>query len=72
MGNHRYPKQCYKMLKQLYDAGRRPWASYIRELLFLFGFGYVWVAQCVGINQILYSYLKQELKIFICKYGNQI
>jgi len=48
MENHRYPNQCYKMLKDLDDAGRRTWASHIRELLFSYGFGYVWFAQGVG------------------------
>ena len=33
------------MLKQFDEAGRRTWASNIKELLFTYSFGYVWIAQ---------------------------
>ena len=48
MQAHRYPKQCYIMLKRLDDMGRVTWASKIMSLLFKFGFGFAWVAQDVG------------------------
>ena len=48
MENYTYPKQFSKMLKKLDDVGRRTWASYIRELLFSYEFGFVWFAQGVG------------------------
>ena len=35
MDNHRYPKNCYKMLKLLDEAGRQTWAS---KLLFVLRF----------------------------------
>ena len=44
MQENRYPKQCYFMLKRLDEVGRTTWASCVRELLFSYGFGYVWIA----------------------------
>jgi hypothetical protein len=62
MENHRYPNQCYKMLKDLDDAGRRTWASHIRELLFSYGFGYVWFAQGVGHEDNFIHLFKTRLQ----------
>ena len=57
MPNHRYPVNCYKMLKSLDDVGRRTWATSVKDLLFRFGFGYVWVSQDVGdINMFIYTF----------------
>ena len=62
MENHRYPKQCYNMLKQLDEAGRRTWASNIKELLFTYGFGYVWIAQEVGNESNFIQLFKTRIK----------
>ena len=48
MPSHRYPKQCYYMLKSLDDAGRNCWATKIRALLYKYGFGFIWISQDVG------------------------
>ena len=48
MDYQRYPKNCYKMLKMLDEAGKQTWGSKVRSLLYKCGFGYVWVAQEVG------------------------
>ena len=48
MSNHRYPMNCYKMLKSLDEAGRNTWASSVRRLLYMYGGGYAWVAQEIG------------------------
>ena len=45
MSNHRYPKHCYKMLKSLDEARRNTWASKVRRLLYMYGFGYACIAQ---------------------------
>lgn len=37
MENHRYPKQCYFMLKRLDETGKITWASHIKEMLFSLG-----------------------------------
>ena len=34
MQNHRYPRQCYLMLRSLTDAGKITWATHIKTLLF--------------------------------------
>ena len=63
MQNNRYPKNCYKMLKSLDEAGRHTWASDVKKLLFKYGYGFVWIAQEVEyiyIN-IFISQVKQRL-----------
>ena len=61
MQNHRYPKNCYKMLKSLDDVGRRSWASNVKHLLYTYGFGYVWISQEVGDSKMFLSVFKQRL-----------
>ena len=41
MERHRYPKQCYEMLKSLDSIGRVTWAIHVKSMLFTYGFGYV-------------------------------
>lgn len=61
MHNNRYPKNCYKMLKSLDEAGRLTWASNIKKLLFRYGYGFVWVSQEVGDINIFIKQFKQRL-----------
>ena len=64
MPNHRYPVNCYKMLKSLDDVGRRTWATSVKDLLFRYGFGYVWVSQDVGdINVFIYTFKLHDTKL---------
>ena len=44
METHRYPKQCYSMLKRLDEVGKITWASHVKEMLYKYGSGYVWIA----------------------------
>ena len=53
MSDSRYPKQCYYMLKRLDEAGRKTWATNIRELLYVYDFGYIWLAYDVGNDVFL-------------------
>ena len=54
MPSYRYPKQCYIMLKSLDDVGRICWATKIKNLLYKYDFGFVWLSQDVGnINQFI-------------------
>jgi hypothetical protein len=48
MGDNRFPKHCYLMLKRLHESGRKTWAGSIKDMLFRFGFGYVWISHDVG------------------------
>ncbi len=66
MPNHRYPRNCYLMLKAHDDMGRVNWASNVRNLLYKYGFGFVWISQDVGdITMFLYQF-KQRI-IDCCK-----
>lgn len=61
MGDHRYPKHCYLMLKRLHESGRKTWAGNIKEMLFQFGFGYVWISHDVGDDLNFINMFKQRL-----------
>ena len=61
MQESRYPKQCYFMLKQLDEVGRKTWASSVRELLFSYGFGYVWITHEVGDENNFILQFKQRV-----------
>ena len=52
MEYHIYPKQCYVMFKILDEAWKITRASHIKEMIFTFGFGYVWLAQDVGNSKL--------------------
>ena len=60
MQNNRYPKGCYKMLKALDEAGRQNWGSKVPNLLFTYGFVYIWIAQDVGDIGMFISQCKQR------------
>lgn len=59
--DHRYPKRCYLLLKRLDEAGRTTWATYVKQLLFQYGFGYVWLSQDFG-----------NLDMFICNFKQRL
>ena len=40
-------KACYNLLYEQSQLGKVNWASKVRDILFRYGFGYVWVAQAV-------------------------
>ena len=41
----RYPKCCYDILYQLGVADRHTWATGVKNMLYRFGFGHVWLSQ---------------------------
>ena len=61
MSNHRYPRNCYILLKNLDDAGRRTWASTVKNLLYTYGFGIVWISQEIGDTSNFLKAFKQRL-----------
>ena len=67
MQNNRYPKNCYKMLKALDEADRQNWVSKVRNLLFTYGFWYIWFAQDVGDIGTVKPVLSGHSKIDITK-----
>jgi hypothetical protein len=48
MEESRIPRKAYVMLYNLDERGKKNWASRIRQCLFQFGFGFVWINQGVG------------------------
>ena len=59
MPDHRYPKQCYIMLRSLSDAGKMTWATQVKNLLYVYGFGYVWEANTIGDINVFVKVFKQ-------------
>lgn len=62
MDPNRYPKQCYLMLKKYDDIGRINWVTKVREFLFKYGFGFVWLSQDIGNETYFIKQVKQRLK----------
>lgn len=62
MPYHRYPRQCYNMLRNLSIAGKRNWASNVRFLLYKYGFGYVWEADTIGNSVLFVNTFRQRIK----------
>jgi len=57
MSNHRYPYKCYKTLYALDNQGHITWVSHIKNLLFNYGFGIVWITQDIGsVENLLISF----------------
>ena len=65
MSNHRYSKNFYNMLKSLDEARRNTWASNVRRLLYMYGFGYAWIAQEIGNENAFVRQFKIRLTDFI-------
>lgn len=62
MPNHRYPRQCYLMLRSLTEAGKTTWTTHIKTLLFEYGFGYAWIADNVGNSNAFIASFIQRIK----------
>ena len=61
MPYHRYPKQCYIMLKGLDDSGRKCWASEVKTMLFRYGYGHVWISQEIGDVNLFIRHFRQRI-----------
>ena len=62
--NHaRYPKCCYDILYQLdiHVAGRHTWATDVKNMLYRFGFGIVWLSQGAGNVELFLCMFKQRV-----------
>ena len=73
MNHDRLPRACYNMLLELDRSGRKTWASSVKHLLYMYGFGDVWENQGCGNVEQFIAVLKQRL-VDICKqdWGNSI
>lgn len=61
MPDYRIPKSTYNCLKRLDENGIETWVSEVKQHLFQYGFGYVWVAQQVGCKSRFIKVFKQRL-----------
>jgi hypothetical protein len=68
MTNERIPKKAYNMLLNLDERGKVNWVTKVRECLFVFGFGVVWLNQMLGDENHFVRVFKQRL--IDCKWQN--
>ena len=54
-------QSMHMMLYNLDCAGRTTWATNIKQLLFKYGFGFVWISQNIGDINIFLTTFKQRL-----------
>ena len=57
----RYPRQCYDMLYALDVERSQTWATSVRNILYKYGFGFVWINQGVGDMNSFVEVFKQRL-----------
>ena len=61
MDNARYPRQCYNVILTLDESNRITWARNVKNLLYRYGFGFVWISQDVGDENYFMFIFKQRL-----------
>ena len=61
MNRDRIPYKCYKMLRRLDEVGRNTWATNVKNLLFSYGYGYVWMNEEVGDINMFIRAFKQRI-----------
>jgi hypothetical protein len=49
----RLPRACYKMLYQADVNGKQNWVTHVKNILFRYGFGFVYISQEVGNIELL-------------------
>ena len=49
------------MMKTLEESGRITWATHVQNMLFRYGFGYVWISHDVGDIHYFIKVFKQRL-----------
>ena len=67
MPDNRYAKSCYIMLKKLDEVGKVTWVTHVRNLLYRFGFGFVWLSQTVGNKNLFLLEFMQRVKDISCQ-----
>ena len=61
MEDNRLPRATYLMLKQLDENGKTTWVSYVKNLLFKFGFGFVFLSQEIGNIDLFMVNFKERI-----------
>ena len=59
MESHRLPLKCYNMLNRFETPN---WVSHVKEILFRFGFGFVWLNQGVVNIRLFLTVFENRLK----------
>ena len=62
---HRYPKQCYVVFKISDEVGKITRASHVKDMLYKYGFVYVWTEQDVSNCKQLLGLFTQRQKVRI-------
>ena len=70
MDSKRYPRKAYNMLLFLQKQNYVTWACSVRNVLYRFGFGFVWEAQGVGHTRQFVSEFKRRLIDCFCQGWN--
>ena len=61
MDDTRLPKKAYNMLLFLQRQNYSTWACNVRNMLYMYGYGFVWENQSVGNVKLFIAQLKQRL-----------
>ena len=71
--DHRYVKKAYNMLFFFQSVGQENWASRVKRMLYINGFGYVWENQhVVNENEFLRSFTQRLQDQFLQKWSDCI
>ena len=49
------------MLKQIDESGRITWVTHVKNLIYRYGFGIVWISENVGDEDVFINVFKQRL-----------
>ena len=61
MTEDRYPRNCYIMLKRHDEIGRTNWVTSVKNILYRYGFGLVWISQEIGNVELFLMSFNQLL-----------
>jgi hypothetical protein len=62
------PKICYLMLTRQDNVGKKNWATSVKNSLYTYEFGFVWLSQEIGdINRFIYQFKQRSID---CKTQN--
>lgn len=62
MPTHRYVRKCYKMLYYLDSVGQHNWATEVKNILCINGFGYIWEEQFISNEKMFLKEFSQCLR----------
>ena len=68
MEHFRLPKKAYNMQLALHNSGKVCWVSQVREVLYKFGFGFVWENQGVQTRNVFIRVFQQRLNLLHISY----